>query len=50
MVEKCKRIDLPIVPAEVGNFNIAVGSKVRVDLPRVPIDTPFHKDFRAKQA
>jgi hypothetical protein len=43
-------MDLPIVPAEVGNFNIAVGSKVRADLPRVPIDTPVHKDFRAKQA
>jgi hypothetical protein len=50
MVEKCKSMDLPIVPAEVGNFNIAVGSKVRVHLPRVPINTPLHKDFRAKQA
>jgi hypothetical protein len=51
MVEKCKSMDLPIVSAGVANFNIAVGSKVRVTLPLVPIpDTPVHKDFRAKQA
>jgi hypothetical protein len=51
LVEKCKSMDLQYVPAEVGYFNLAVASKVRVKLPRVPIpDTPVHKDFRAKQA